>query len=73
MKGKIINGTLHEQSASMEIGGRMVSNPTDKQLTDDGWKDIVRTERPEGNYNEKYVETDTQIIVEWEEVFIEQI
>lgn len=65
MLGKIINGILQTKEAVMIIDGKMVSNPTDEQLIADGYKDVIYTERPEGNYNQKYVVTDV-ITVEWE-------
>lgn len=72
MLGKIINGVLQTKEAVMLIDGKMVSNPTDEQLIADGYKDVIYTERPEGNYNQKYVVTDV-ITVEWEEVITNTI
>lgn len=72
MLGKIINGVLHTKEAVMLIDGKMVSNPTDEQLIADGYKEVIYTERPEGNYNQKYVVTDV-ITVEWEEVITNTI
>ena len=53
MLGKIINGILQTKEAVMIIDGKIVSNPTDEQLIADGYKDVIYTERPEGNYNQK--------------------
>ena len=72
MLGKIINGILQTKEAVMLIDGKRVSNPTDEQLIADGYKDVIYTERPEGNYNQKYVVTDV-ITVEWEEIVVESI
>ena len=72
MLGKIINGELKTKEAVMLIDGKMVSNPTDEQLIADGYKDVIYTERPEGNYNQKYVVTDV-ITVEWEEVVVQEL
>ena len=70
MLGKIINGILQIKEAVMLIDGKMVSNPTDEQLIADGYKEVIYTEGPEGNYNQKYVVTDV-ITVEWEKIEIE--
>lgn len=72
MLGKIINGILQTKEAVMLIDGKRVSNPTDEQLIADGYKEVIYTERPEGNYNQKYVVTDV-ITVEWEEVITNTI
>jgi hypothetical protein len=72
MLGKIINGILQTKEAVMLIDGKRVSNPTDEQLIADGYKDVIYTERPEGNYNQKYIVTDV-ITVEWEEIITNTI
>lgn len=72
MLGKIINGALQTKEAVMIIDSKRVSNPTDEQLIADGYKEVIYTERPEGNYNQKYVVTDV-ITVEWEEVITNTI
>ena len=72
MLGKIINGVLQTKEYVMLINDRIVSNPTDEQLISDGYKEVIYTERPEGNYNQKYVVTDV-ITVEWEEVVIQEL
>lgn len=72
MLGKIINGILQTKEAIMIIDGKRVSNPTDEQLIADGYKDVIYTERPEGNYNQKYIVTDV-ITVEWEEIITNTI
>ena len=72
MLGKIINGVLQTKEAVMLIDGKMISNPTDEQLIADGYKEVIYTERPEGNYNQKYVVTDV-ITVEWEKVITNTI
>ena len=72
MLGKIINGVLQTKESVMLIDGKRVSNPTDEQLIADGYKEVVYTERPEGNYNQKYVVTDF-ITVEWEEIVIQEL
>lgn len=72
MLGKIINEILQTKEAVMIIDGKRVSNPTDEQLIADGYKDVIYTERPEGNYNQKYVVTDV-ITVEWEVVVVQEL
>ena len=72
MLGKIINGILQTKESVMLIDGKMISNPTDEQLIADGYKEVIYTERPEGNYNQKYVVTDI-ITVEWEEIKAENV
>ena len=72
MLGKIINGVLQTKETVMLINDKIVSNPTDEQLIVDGYKEVIYTERPEGNYNQKYVVTDV-ITVEWEEVVVQEL
>ena len=63
MKAKLKNGELVYPSNYMflECIGNMASNPTDSDLTDDGFKDLVYTEVDEVTV--PYEEKETEIVV----------
>ena len=61
MKAKLINGQLKYATNFEKIGENWVSNPTDAQLTESGYKEIVYQEVDE--VVNQYGETETEIIV----------
>ena len=61
MHAKLINGQLAYSTNFEKIGENWVSNPTDEQLLQVGFKELIYQEVDE--VIEPYAETETQIIV----------
>ena len=66
MYGKIINDILHFAPRKIVIDNTLIINPTDEQLTQAGYKEVIFTDC---QYNDKYIssweQTETQIIQHW--------
>ena len=60
-KAKLINGQLKYSTNFEKIGENWVSNPTNEQLLQVGFKELIYQEVDE--VIEPYAETETQIIV----------
>ena len=61
MKAKLINNQLQYASNFEKIGENWVSNPTNEQLTQVGFKELIYQEVDE--VIEPYAENETQIVV----------
>ena len=61
MKVKLINGELHYSTNFEKVGDNWVSNPTNEQLTQAGFKELIYQEVDE--VIEPYAENETQIVV----------
>lgn len=57
MFGKIIDGKLIIAGNKIQIKNGWITNPTEKQLIDNGYKEIIRTEKQSVGDTEKLVET----------------
>lgn len=57
MFGKIADGKLVVAGNKIEIKNGWITNPTEKQLIDNGYKEIIRTEKQSVGDTEKLVET----------------
>ena len=58
---KLINGQIHYATNFEKIGDNWVSNPTEEQLKEAGYKQLTYKEVDE--VTNQYEETDTEIIV----------
>ena len=67
--GKLINGQLSIPTAIL-IGNDWTTNPNEKQSVEAGYKEVVRAEYPSYPFSERYEETETQIIVHYDEIVI---
>lgn len=61
MKAKLINGQIHYATNFEKIGDNWVSNPTEEQLIEAGFKTLTYKEVDE--VINQFEETDTEIIV----------
>lgn len=71
--GKIINNILFVASDCVKTDTGWITNPTEKQLKDIGYKIVEYTEQPsyddeEEKLVEKYTETENKIIVEYNKI-----
>lgn len=57
MFGKIIDGKLVIAGNKIEITNGWITNPTEEQLKENGYKEIIRTEKQSVGDTEKLVET----------------
>ena len=57
MFGKIVDGKLIIAGNKIEIKNGWITNPTEEQLIDNGYKEIIRTEKQSVGDTEKLVET----------------
>ena len=67
--GKLINGQLITSSAIL-IDNDWTTNPNEAQYISQGYKDVVRSDYPSHPFTERYEETETQIIIHYDEIVI---
>lgn len=70
MYGKIVDGKLEIVKNKIKTDNGWITNPTEKQLKDNGYKEIVYQKEPEFDIdtekiNEQYLDDKTQIIVSY--------
>ena len=66
--GKLTNNQLATPD-SIPLGrGQFITNPTDEQYIDHGYKEVIDIQPTFANFDKSYTETDTQIIVNYVEV-----